>query len=196
MTKNPLNVGFILFAITMLTFFIVYYFFANANYWNTTMQVNAFGMTFLYVLAGFASTYWLRQGARITYPQAFKQTFVTLFTGGILSMLSIFLFLNYVDTDARDMLNHQYIQTEINNLDEVYAQKKVEVSNHIDRNKITELETDYKNAKNAREAALKENRNYFSFQFLSAIFGGFLLFYLMLSIIIAGFMKNKKRYEE
>ncbi len=94
------------------------------------------------------------------------------------------------------MLNHQYIQTEINNLDEAYAQKKVEVSNHIDRNKITELETDYKNAKIAREAALKENRNYFSFQFLSAIFGGFLLFYLMLSIIIAGFMKNKKRYEE
>ena len=47
-----------------------------------------------------------------------------------------------------------------------------------------------------REAALKENRNYFSYQFLSAIFGGFLLFYLMLSIIIAGFMKNKKRYEE
>ncbi|TDX86977.1 DUF4199 domain-containing protein [Epilithonimonas xixisoli] len=196
MTKNPLKVGFILFAITMLTFFIVYYFFANANYWNTTMQVNAFGMTFLYVAAGFISTYWLRQGTRITYPQAFKQTFVTLFTGGILSMLSIFLFLNYVDTDARDMLNHQYIQTELKNLDEAYAQKKVEVANHIDRNKITELETDYKNAKIGREAALKENRNYFSFKFMSAIFGGFLLFYLMLSIIIAGFMKNKKRYEE
>ena len=195
MTKNPLKVGFILFGITMLTFFIVYYFFANANYWNTTMQVNAFGMTFLYVVAGFISTYWLREGTRITYPQAFKQTFLTLFTGGILSMLSIFLFLNYVDTDARDMLNHQYIQTEIKNLDEAYAQKKVEVANHIDRNKITELETDYKNAKIGREAALKENRNYFSFKFMSAIFGGFLLFYLMLSIIIAGFMKNKKRYE-
>lgn len=195
MTKNPLKVGFILFGITMLTFFIVYYFFANANYWNTTMQVNAFGMTFLYVIAGFISTYWLREGTRITYPQAFKQTFLTLFTGGILSMLSIFLFLNYVDTDARDMLNHQYIQTEIKNLDEAYAQKKVEVANHIDRNKITELETDYKNAKIGREAALKENRNYFSFKFMSAIFGGFLLFYLMLSIIIAGFMKNKKRYE-
>lgn len=195
MTKNPLKVGFILFGITMLTFFIVYYFFANANYWNTTMQVNAFGMTFLYVIAGFISTYWLREGTRITYPQAFKQTFLTLFTGGILSMLSIFLFLNYVDTDARDMLNHQYIQTEIKNLDEAYAQKKIEVANHIDKNKITELETDYKNAKIGREAALKENRNYFSFKFMSAIFGGFLLFYLMLSIIIAGFMKNKKRYE-
>lgn len=195
MTKNPLKVGFILFGITMLTFFIVYYFFANANYWNTTMQVNAFGMTFLYVIAGFISTYWLREDTRITYPQAFKQTFLTLFTGGILSMLSIFLFLNYVDTDARDMLNHQYIQTEIKNLDEAYAQKKIEVANHIDKNKITELETDYKNAKIGREAALKENRNYFSFKFMSAIFGGFLLFYLMLSIIIAGFMKNKKRYE-
>lgn len=195
MTKSPLVAGFILFAITMLTFFIVYYFFANANYWNTTMQVNAFGMTFLYVFAGFASTYWLRQGTRITYPQAFKQTFVTLFVGGILSMFSIFAFLNYADTDARDMLNHQYVQTELNNLDEAYAKKKTEVANHKDPAKVKELEEDYKNAKIAREAAMKEDRNYFSFKFLSAIFGGFLLFYLMLSIIIAGFMKNKKRYE-
>lgn len=195
MTKNPVTIGFILYTVTMLVFFIVYYFFANANYWSISMQVNAFGMTFLYVLAGFASTYWLRQGTKITYPQAFKQTFLTLFVGGLLSVLSIFTFLNYVDTDARDLLNHQYIQTELKNLDESYSKLKVEAANQKDRTKVKDLEENYNGAKLARETALKENRNYFSFKFMSAIFGGFLLFYLLLSIIIAGFMKNKKRYE-
>ena len=194
MTKNPLKVGFILFAITMLTFFVVYYFFANANYWNTTMQVNAFGMTFLYVLAGFASTYWLRQGARITYPQAFKQIFVTLFVGGFLSFMSIFLFLNYVDTDARDMLNHQHIESELTKLDESYN-KQIKEINPKDTEKIKSLNDEYKKMSIGINGAKKQNINYFSFSFLSAIFGGVLLFYLLLSIVIAGFLKNKKRYE-
>lgn len=195
MTKNPVAVGFGLFLATMLVFFIVYYFFADANYWNTTMKVNAFGMTFLYVFGGFISVLWLRGKDRITYPQAFKQSFVTLFVGGFLSILSIFAFLNYIDTDARDMLSHQYIQTELDNLDEAYQKKKLEAANMKDQTKIKELETDYKNAKEARIIAQKEKRNYFSFQFLSAVFSGFLLFYLLLSIIIAGFLNNKKRYE-
>ncbi len=195
MTKNPVAVGFGLFLATMLTFFIVYYFFADAKYFDTSMKVNAFGMTFLYVLAGFLSVLWLRGNNKITYPQAFKQCFVTLFVGGGLSILSIFAFLNYADTEAREMLNHQYIQTELDNLDESYAKLKVEAANQKDRTKVKELEDNYKQQKLAREIAKKENRNYFSFQFLSAIFGGFLLFYLLLSIIIAGFLKNKKRYE-
>ncbi len=195
MTKSPLAIGFVLYAITMFIFFIVYYFFANANYWNTTMEVNAFGMTFLYALGGFASTYWLRVGRFLTYPQAFKQTFLTLFTGGLLSIFSIFAFLNYVDTDARDLLNHQYVQTELNNLDESYTKLRVEALNQKDQSKVKELEENYKGAKLAREIAQKENRNYFSFNYLSAVFGGLLLFYLLLSIIIAGFLKNKKRYE-
>lgn len=195
MTKNPLAVGFGLYLATMLVFFVVYYFFADASYFDTSMKVNAFGMTFLYVLGGFLSVLWLRGNNKITYPQAFKQCFLTLFVGGFLSIMSIFAFLNYVDTDARDMLSHQYIQTELNNLDEAYQQKKLEAANLKDQTKIKELETDYKNAKVAREVAQKEKRNYFSFQFLSAVFGGFVLFYLLLSIIIAGFLKNKKRYE-
>ncbi|WP_374444551.1 DUF4199 domain-containing protein [Epilithonimonas sp.] len=195
MTKNPLAVGFGLYLATMLVFFVVYYFFADAGYFDTSMKVNAFGMTFLYVLGAFLSVLWLRGNGRITYPQAFKQSFLTLIVGGFLSIMSIFAFLNFADTEARDMLNHQYIDTELKNLDESYAKLKVESANLKDQTKIQELETDYKNAKEARLAARKENRNYFSFQFLSAVFGGFVLFYLLLSIIIAGFLKNKKRYE-
>lgn len=102
MTKNPVTIGLVLFGITMLAFFVVYYFFANASYYSTSMKVNAFGMPFLYAVGGFLSVYWYRGAGKITYPQAFKQAFVTLFIGGFLSVMSIFAFLNYVDTDARD----------------------------------------------------------------------------------------------
>ncbi|MCT3959419.1 DUF4199 domain-containing protein [Elizabethkingia anophelis] len=195
MTKNPVAIGLVLFGITMLAFFVVYYFFANADYYSSTMKVNAFGMPFLYAVGGFLSVYWYRGAGKITYPQAFKQAFVTLFIGGFLSVMSIFAFLNYVDTDARDLLNHQYIQTELTNLDEAYAKQKSEAVHLKDQSKLGELDKNYKDAKLAREAAIKENRNYFSFTFLSAVFGGFMLFYLLLSIVIAAFLKNKKRYE-
>jgi hypothetical protein len=73
------------------------------------MKVNAFGMPFLYAVGGFLSVYWYRGAGKITFTQAFKQAFVTLFIG--VSFCNVhFAFLNYVDTDARDLLNHQYIQ--------------------------------------------------------------------------------------
>ncbi len=135
------------------------------------------GCHFLYAVGGFLSVYWYRGAGKITYPQAFKQAFVTLFIGGFLSVMSIFAFLNYVDTDARDLLNHQYIQTELTNLDEAYAKQKSEAVHLKDQSKLGELDKNYKDAKLAREAAIKENRNYFFIYFFFLLFfGGFMLF--------------------
>ncbi|NAW50980.1 DUF4199 family protein [Elizabethkingia argentiflava] len=195
MTKTPLVVGLMLYGITMLAFFVVYYFFANINYYHTSSVINAFIMPFLYSIGAFLSVYWYRGKGKITYPQAFKQSFTNLFVGGSLSLLSIFAFLNYVDTDARDMLNKQYIQLELYKLDQSYAQQRKEALHLKDPQKVIALDENYKKMKEARLEALKENRNYFSFSFISAIFGGFVLFYLLLSIVIAAFLKNKKRYE-
>ncbi|MFC0345336.1 DUF4199 domain-containing protein [Epilithonimonas hispanica] len=195
MTKNPIAFGFGLYAITMFLFFVVYYFFAGPDYFNISINVNAFGLTFIYSLMGFLSVYYLRKNiGEITYPQAFKQIFVTLFVGGFLSFMSIFLFLNYVDTDARDMLNHQHIESELTKLDESYN-KQIKEINPKDTEKIKSLNDEYKKMSIGINGAKKQNINYFSFSFLSAIFGGVLLFYLLLSIVIAGFLKNKKRYE-
>lgn len=195
MTKNPIAFGFGLYAMTMLIFFIVYYFFAGANYFNISINVSAFGLTFLYSVVGFLSVYYLRNHVgSITYPQAFKQVFVTLFVGGFLSFMSIFLFLNYVDTDARDLLNYQHIESEMTKLNDSYD-KQIKEINPKDRDKLKSLNDEYKKFSTGISNAKKQNINYFSFSFFSAIFGGVLLFYLMLSIIIAGFMKNKKRYE-
>ena len=46
MTKNPIAFGFGLYAITMFLFFVVYYFFAGPDYFNISINVNAFGLTY------------------------------------------------------------------------------------------------------------------------------------------------------
>jgi len=194
--KNPIIVGLALFVLNMLAFFIVYYFFMDVNYWDTSMKVNSFVLPFLYTIVGFLSVYWYRNFlGRITFYKAFRQAFVTVFLGGFLSMLSIFVFLNYVDTSARDILNYQYVELELRNLDTKYYKIKNEITANGDKNKLEELDKNYLEAKQAREIAMKERRNYFSFSFLSTVFGGFVLFYILLSVVVASFMKNKKSYE-
>jgi len=92
------------------------------------------------------------------------------------------------------MLNHQHIESELTKLDESYN-KQIKEINPKDTEKIKSLNDEYKKMSIGINGAKKQNINYFSFSFLSAIFGGVLLFYLLLSIVIAGFLKNKKRYE-
>ncbi len=194
MTKNPVAIGFVLYGITMLLFFVVYYFFANANYWDTSMAINSFGLTFIYGIVAFLSVYWKRDGGFITYPQAFKHAFIPVFIGGFLSIMSMFLFLNYVDTDARDLLNYQHKRGEQLKLDESYN-KQIASINPKDTDKIEALNKEYKDFKTRIDYTMSKKENLFSFQSLSRFFGGILLFYLLLSIIIAAFLKNKKRYE-
>ncbi|MGV4413688.1 DUF4199 domain-containing protein [Chryseobacterium sp. T1] len=194
MTKNPVAIGFALYGVTMLLFFIVYYFFANASYWDTSMAINAFGLTFLYGITAFLSVYFKRGGGYITYPQAFRQAFVPVFIGGFFSISSMFLFLNYVDTDARDLLIYQHSKGEQLKLDESYN-KQIASINAKDKEKVDAINKEYKEFKTRIDYAMNKKENLFSFQSLSRFFGGILLFYLLLSIIIAAFLKNKKRYE-
>ena len=91
-------------------------------------------------------------------------------------------------------MNHQHIESELTKLDESYN-KQIKEINPKDTEKIKSLNDEYKKMSIGINGAKNQNINYFSFSFLSAIFGGVLLFYLLLSIVIAGFLKNKKRYE-
>jgi hypothetical protein len=45
----------------------------------------------------------------VSFKDAFKRAFVPMFIGGILSIFSIYAFLNFVDTDAKKLLNYQYV---------------------------------------------------------------------------------------
>lgn len=47
-----------------------------------------------------------------------------MFVGGILSIVSIFSFLNFIDTDAKKLLNYQYVQRQKSELDKEYQSAK------------------------------------------------------------------------
>jgi len=192
--KNPIIIGLFLYVLNTIAFFIVYYFFMGVNYWNISMKTNAFVIPFLYVIVGFLSAYWNRESGKMTFLKAFRYSFITMFFGGFFSIFSIFIFLNYIDKDARDVLNYQYVELELKNLDDEYSKIKSEIIEIGDKDKLDELDKNYTEAKLAREIAMKEKRNYFSFNFLSVVFGCFVLFYILLSAVVAGFLRNKNSY--
>lgn len=195
MTTNPYKNGLILFVCTMVLFFLVYYFFADANYFLTTVKVNAFILPFLYTVGAFLAIWKIRKLRVLSFGAAFKQSFVSLFIGGFLSMLTIFSFLNYMDIGARDLLNYQFVTTQVTNMDNAFNDKKNKPEEFKTPQEYKEFQQNYLRSRAGMEYALKTHKNYFSLKWMSGIFGVIVLFYLFLSVILGGFLKTKKRFE-
>ena len=137
MSKNVYTFGFLIFIATMLVFFGVYFFGYNTNYFNTSMLLNAFLMPALYTLgAYFSVTTYKKEVKEIGFRDAFGRAFKPMFIGGFLSMFSIFAFLNYVDTDAKDLLNHQYVERQKTELDNEYNKAKQILAKKEDKEEL------------------------------------------------------------
>lgn len=91
MTKSPLTLGILLYAVTMAIFFVVYTFFSGIEYFDTTLKVNAFVLPIVYVLFAFWSVKSHWNNHQMNFKEAFKRAFVPMFVGGLLSIVSIFL---------------------------------------------------------------------------------------------------------
>src|ERR1700750_902915 len=102
MTKSPSTLGIILFIATMIIFFVAYFFFSGINYFETSLKINAFVLPIIYAGAAFWSvkSFWNKNRV-VSFKDAFSRAFVPMFIGGILSIFSIYAFLNFVDTDAK-----------------------------------------------------------------------------------------------
>ena len=72
----------------------------------------------------------------IGFRDAFGRAFKPMFIGGFLSMFSIFAFLNYVDTDAKDLLNHQYVERQKTELDNEYNKAKQILAKKEDKEEL------------------------------------------------------------
>ncbi|MGS0748700.1 hypothetical protein [Halpernia sp. GG3] len=55
MKLNPGQKGLILFSITMIIFFVVYYFYGGLHYFDSTMMANSFILPITYALFAFFS---------------------------------------------------------------------------------------------------------------------------------------------
>lgn len=189
MTKNVYTIGFVLFIATMIIFLGMYFFGMNTNYFDNTMLINSFLMPAIYLAGAYISVNSLRkQGIRMGFRTAFGRAFKPMFVGGFLSVLSIYLFLNFVDPAAKDLLNFQYLERQKVEMDNEYNKAKPILK--TDEQKA-ELETEYEQNKLRISHEMIKDKDFFTFRQFTYYFAAILVFYVILSTFFASFFRSR-----
>jgi hypothetical protein len=194
MTKRPLTLGIILFIATMIVFFVVYYFFSGINYFDISLKANAFVLPVLYAGAAFWSvkTYW-NNHKKVSFKDAFRRAFVPMFIGGVLSVLSIYTYLNFIDTDAKKLLNYQYVTRQKAELDKEYTSARKILKHQKD---IDELDQKYKERLPSFSPEAVKGKDMLTASHFSGYFAAILIFYVVLSLFFGVFFRTRTVYQE
>lgn len=189
MQKNVYAVGLVLFIVTMLLFFVMYFFGMNTDYFNNSLLVNAFILPAVYLAGAFISVNSVKKlGIQMGFREAFGRAFKPMFLGGILSVLSIFAFLNFIDRDAKDLLNFQYIERQKTELNNEY--QKAKLTSKTDEEKA-ELDKNYQNRLQSFSPEMIKDKDMFSFRQFTYYFGAIMVFYVILSTFFGSFFRSK-----
>ena len=189
MSKNVYTFGFLIFIATMLVFFGVYFFGYNTNYFNTSMLLNAFLMPALYTLgAYFSVTTYKKEVKEIGFRDAFGRAFKPMFIGGILSMASIFGFLNFIDTDAKDTLNFQFVERNKKELTEIYQKQRSIMKTEKEKQ---DLDKDYQKSMQSFSPEMVKDKDMFNFRQFTYYFAAVLVFYTILSTFFGSFFRSR-----
>jgi hypothetical protein len=178
----------------MIVFFVVYSFFSGINYFDISLKANAFVLPLLYAGAAFRSvkTYWNNHRV-VSFKQAFKRAFVPMFIGGILSIFSIYAYLNFVDTDAKKLLNYQYVTRQKAELDKEYTSARKILKHQKD---IDELDQKYKERSQSFTPEAVKGKDMLTASHFSGYFAAILIFYVVLSVFFGAFFRTKTIYQE
>lgn len=188
MGNNVYGVGLMLFGITMLIFFGMYFFGMNTDYFNNSLLVNAFVLPVLYVAGGYFSVNYIKkQGIPMGFQEIFGRSFKPMFVGGFLSILSIFLFLNVADREAKDLLNFQYIDRQKTELTNEYETGKAKMTKPEDRQ---ELDKNYQIRLQSFSPEMIKDKDMFSLRQFTYYFGAIMMFYVVLSVFFASFFRT------
>lgn len=188
MLKNPYVTGLLVFAATMTLFFIAYFFFSDVNYYTTSLNINSFVLPVIYTGAALLSVRYAWKRSRLTFKEAFIRSFIPMFIGGLLSFLSIFLFLNYADPAAKDLLNYQFIQKNKAELVTTYTQQKSQLKSEADK---AQLEKDYQKSLQSFSPDQIKDKDMFTASHFSAYFAATLIYYVIISVFFGAFFKSK-----
>ena len=189
MTKNIYTIGFALYIATMIVFLAMYFFGMNTDYFNNTMLLNSFLMPVLYLAGSYYSVHLLRKtGEKMGFPDVFGRAFKPMFIGGFLSIMSMYLFLNFVDPAAKDLLNFQYLERQKIEMDNEYNTAKPILK--TDEQKA-ELEKEYAQNKLRISPEMVKDKDLFSFRQFSYYFAAILVFYVILSTFFASFFRSR-----
>ena len=188
MTKNVSGVGLMIYGATMLAFFAMYFFGMNTDYFNNSLLVNAFVLPAVYLAGAYYSVNYIKkQGIPMSFADVFGRSFKPMIVGGILSILTMFLFLNFLDKDAKDLLNFQYVERQKTELKNEYEKAKFGM---VDKGQIQELEKNYEMRKQSFSPEMIKNLDKFSFRWFTYYFGAIMVFYVILSVFFASFFRS------
>lgn len=189
MIQNVYTIGFYLFIATMVVFFGMYFFGMNTDYFNNSLLLNAFLMPIIYVAGAYISVNSVkRTGVRMGFRDVFGRAFKPMFVGGFLSMVTMFLFLNFADPAAKHLLNFQYLERQKTELDAEYNKAKQVMKSPEE---IAELEINYHQRKQSFSPEMIKDKDMFNFRQFTYYFAAVLVFYVILSTFFASFFRNK-----
>ena len=189
MVKNVYGVGFLLFIATMLIFFSMYFFGMNVDYFSNSMLLNAFLLPAVYVGGAFLSVNAAKkEGIPMGFRAVFGHAFKPMFIGGLLSVVTMFLFLNFVDKDAKDLLNYQYIDRQKTELKNEYEKAKSTLDKPEEK---AELEKKYRERLKSFSPEMIKDKDMFSFRQFTYYFGAIMVFYVILSVFFASFFRSR-----
>ena len=189
MVKNVYGVGFLLFIATMLIFFSMYFFGMNVDYFSNSMLLNAFLLPAVYVTGAFLSVNATKkEGVPMGFRSVFGHAFKPMFIGGLLSVITMFLFLNFVDKDAKDLLNYQYIDRQKTELNNEYEKAKSTLDKPEEK---AELEKKYQDRLKSFSPEMIKDKDMFSFRQFTYYFGAIMVFYVILSVFFASFFRSR-----
>ena len=189
MVKNVYGVGFLLFIATMLIFFAMYFFGMNVDYFGNSMLLNAFLLPAVYVAGAFLSVNAAKKEAvAMGFRAVFGRAFKPMFIGGLLSVVTMFLFLNFVDKDAKDLLNYQYIERQKTELNNEYEKAKSALDKQEEK---AELEKKYQDRLKSFSPEMIKDKDMFSFRQFTYYFAAIMVFYVILSVFFASFFRSR-----
>lgn len=188
MKKNIYGLGIVLYGATMLIFFALYFFGMNTEYFNNTLIINAFVLPAVYLAIAFYSVYSIKKlGIPMGFTTVFGRAFKPMFLGGFLSIISMFIFLNFLDKDAKDVLNYQYIERQKTELTNEYEKAKLGMTKAEEKQ---ELEKNYQNRLQSFSPEMIKDKDMFSFRQFTYYFGAIMAFYVILSVFFASFFRS------
>ncbi len=188
MVNNVYRVGLVLFGATMLVFFGMYFFGMNTEYFNNSLLLNAFLLPVIYVAGAYFSIYSVKKlGIAMGFTEIFGRSFKPMFVGGILSVITMFLFLNFADTDAKDLLNYQYIERQKTELNNEYEKAKIGMKDPAQKQ---ELDKNYQNRLQSFSPEMIKGKDMFSSRQFTYYFGAIMVFYVILSVFFASFFRS------
>ncbi len=185
---NNNKIGFAIYITTMLIFLGLYFFGMNTDYFNNSLIINAFVLPIVYLAGAYISVNALKKTkAHLSFKDVFGRAFKPMFMGGLLSVLSIYLFLNFADRDAKDLLNFQYVERQKTELNKEY--EKANLTLKTDEEKA-ELRKNYENRLQSFSPEMIKDKDMFTLQQFSYYFAAILIFYVILSVFFASFFRS------